>query len=330
MTLSKDQCLNIKGYAMLLIILYNFLRHQIEIDGNEMYFSATYTKDFVENIFTSQGVVYLFSFCGWIGVPLFLFLSGYGLSRKYGDADIHFFNYFKRHCVKLWILLVPIFLLYILINNSIFDHGFSGKAIVAQVFFIINLCNPNAIDPGTYWFFGLILQFYLLFLFLRKKPVLYLAILGIGAMVIDYCVMYFLDESSIRYLKHNCIGWLVPFIIGIWFEKTELQICKSQCVKVLFISVVLFPFALTIKCLSPFTQILAIIIFVCFIYLYTNRVIQYIGVISSSLFVVHPVFRMIINNTMDSKNMLLLASFLYVFLTISGGAIHNYIVNKFK
>ena len=78
------------------------------------------------------------------------------------------------------------------------------------------------------------------------------------------------------------------------------------------------------------TQILAIIILVCFIYLCTNRVIKYIGVIFSSLFVVHPVFRMIVNNTMDSKNMLLLASFLYIFLTISGGAIHNYIVNKFK
>lgn len=92
-----------------------------------------------------------------------------------------------------------------------------------------------------------------------------------------------------------------------------------QNIEILLMSTVLFMLTLTIKFLSPLTTILAIIIFVCITYLRTNNIIKYIGIISPSLFVIHPVSRLIINNTMDCKNMLFLSTLLYLLLTISGG-----------
>ena len=47
--LSKTECNALRGIAILMIILYNFDRHLIPIDGNEMKYSAEYTVLFCQN-----------------------------------------------------------------------------------------------------------------------------------------------------------------------------------------------------------------------------------------------------------------------------------------
>ena len=49
----------------------------------------------------------LFSFLGWIGVPVFVFLTGYGLASKYPcKADIDAYKYLKFNYLKLFLLLL--------------------------------------------------------------------------------------------------------------------------------------------------------------------------------------------------------------------------------
>ena len=86
MELSRQQCDNIKGYAILLIVVHNFVDHLLGIHCNEMAYSQANTDAFLSGVFSSAAVWQLFSFAGWVGVVMFLFLSGYGLMRKYGTA----------------------------------------------------------------------------------------------------------------------------------------------------------------------------------------------------------------------------------------------------
>ena len=45
-------------------------------------------------------------------MALFIFLSGYGLTVKYGTRELRCGPYIKSHLVKLWRLLVPVYIIY--------------------------------------------------------------------------------------------------------------------------------------------------------------------------------------------------------------------------
>lgn len=74
-----------KGVAILFIVLHNLLHWISQIKENEFSYSPEKTKLFFENLVTNADTLWLdiFSFLGWYGVATFLFLSGYGLVKKY-------------------------------------------------------------------------------------------------------------------------------------------------------------------------------------------------------------------------------------------------------
>ena len=55
---------------------------------NEFFFDVGNDQFFLAHIFTSDFVVQLFSYWGHLGVPVFVFLTGYGLSQKYECSPI--------------------------------------------------------------------------------------------------------------------------------------------------------------------------------------------------------------------------------------------------
>ena len=108
--MSKEQSSFIKGLGILLIMVHNFVDILLNIASNEMSFSQKATDAFLAHVFTADSLWYIFSFAGWIGVPLFFFISGYGLTKKYNATNtIKAGTYIKNHVVKLWKLMLPIF-----------------------------------------------------------------------------------------------------------------------------------------------------------------------------------------------------------------------------
>ena len=77
----------LKGYAILFIILHNYC-HLKEFglpQENEMSFTSLNWEIFIQHVTSSPIMLIpdLLSFVGWIGVPVFVFLSGFGLTKKY-------------------------------------------------------------------------------------------------------------------------------------------------------------------------------------------------------------------------------------------------------
>lgn len=74
-----------RGVAIVFIMLHNLLHLVIPTLENEFVFQIERTRFFMNEVFSGgvDVVQDIFSFLGWYGVAVFLFLSGYGLTLKY-------------------------------------------------------------------------------------------------------------------------------------------------------------------------------------------------------------------------------------------------------
>ena len=153
MNLTKEQSLNLKGYAITLIMIHNYVDHVLSSYCNEMGYHQAYTDAFLSRLWPVPSVWHCFAFAGWIGVAVFLMLSGYGLTRKYGGQPVDQRLYVKRHATKLWLLLIPVYLLFVLIYHFGYGEPHNLLSVIAQCSFTINLFsygdNGLIMEPGV-------------------------------------------------------------------------------------------------------------------------------------------------------------------------------------
>ena len=88
--ISKDEGLSMRGIAILCIIFHNFLHLTLHTVENEFTFLEHRAHVFTHCIANNPSwlLADIMSFLGWYGVPIFLFLSGYGLVRKFEGAGV--------------------------------------------------------------------------------------------------------------------------------------------------------------------------------------------------------------------------------------------------
>ena len=333
MNLTKEQCLNIKGLAIFIIMVHNFVDHLLGINCNEMYYTQYVTDAFLANLFTKSSLWYIFSFAGWTVVATFFFLSGYGLSKKYGNQKIGYAAFAKQHVIKLWKLLVPIYLLYVLVSCLIFHTDFSPQSSIAHLTFTINLFKFDnsgfIIDPGVYWFFGAILQFYLIFPIIKNLSTRWLWAILVAFILIYYFNLFVISNDDFsEWTRHNFIGWTVPFVLGMIAARTRISLTKGQCLILFPISLFVLFLCLTHKTLAPFTEVWAIVSFISLVHLFTLRAISYLGIISASVFVIHPFVRMIFYNSFDAEGKVLVLTIAYLIITIILAYLHNKLLKR--
>ena len=192
--LSRTECSALRGIAILGIFLHNYLHWLRQmVKENEYQFhqgNIDRMMDLLRNP-TWDLPLQFFSFFGHYGVPVFLFLSGYGLVQKYENArsaatpstaEESLWQFIKKHFMKLFPMMMLGFTVFAMtdwITPS--RHHWSWSEILGQVSMTINLFpDPDkAIWPGPYWFFGLMMQLYLLYriaLYKRGNRVVWLLI----------------------------------------------------------------------------------------------------------------------------------------------------------
>lgn len=328
-----------KGISILCIILHNIL-HCIYTQENEFAFNL---ENFLElkslTAINSDTIFSYISFWGWYGVPAFIFLSGYGLSKKYESATstpISGRKFLLTHFLKLWCLLMPVFTAYLII---IACKGLPIwiRPALAQSTMLINLIySPTAIKPGVYWYFGLTLQLYAIYYwFCHKKNILYpilLVIISIALMSV-LIVKEGGDSLSLSYVRHNCVGWFMPFVMGIMYSRYAKTTEKSLLFSMLKGGCLLSGLLLLWYCsynvytwlLTPLFSVIVIVAIIKYLSIYAHslyRCFTWLGNISSFLFVIHPLIREFILTT-DATSISLSRLFLYVTLSIAFSIIYK-------
>jgi len=243
--LSRTESSALRGIAILGIILHNYCHFLgFAVKENEYKFDPSRPMQFLDKLFSldSDLFIHFFSFLGHYGVPIFLFISGYGLVKKYeahprggepastkeASPSGRFGGAFiKKHFLKLFRLMIIGYLVFIgiyLLRHSDGAQVYSWDRVLAQLTMTINFFyfDPDhIIKPGPYWYFGLMLQLYILYILVihRWRSNWLLAALAIGSVALESC---FVDSPDwLNYIRYNFIGALLPFCMGIWIARGE-------------------------------------------------------------------------------------------------------------
>lgn len=335
--LSRAECTILRGIAIIGIFLHNFC-HWLGpmVKENEYTFR-------ISNVVRLQGVmafpdeylpVHLLSFFGHYGVPTFLFLSAYGLVLKYeknlsptnsfygGDVPVREdgvghqassrmregFRFVRYQFLKLFRMMIVGYVAFLMINPITPErHHYEFIDIVGQLFMFNNLLpNPDrVIWPGPFWFFGLMLQFYAIYVFLLKGrgwklTVLLMALCTLVQMVCDP------ESDALNRLHYNFIGGMLPFGLGLLMARhcpssLFARMMSWHYAVVAAVSVVVIYFASLNYYSWYFVPVFVCLFCVSFVKILPSCTvtgwIEWIGSISYALFVCHPIVRKIFIQT---------------------------------
>lgn len=329
--LSRAECNLMRGFAIIIIIIDNFahLLRGVFLD-NEYRYNIKVVNGFLNNLAHPDGLLpfNIVSFYCPYGVMLFIFLSGYGLTLKYelGNAkggsckDFVFSHYSKMFIMQLKGL--ALFLtIYLLFNPT---ETLNAVSVFLQALLVVNLSPYHIVYPGVYWFFGMIMEMYVIYrlvLYRRSDTVAWVL------MVVSLVVMALFNPVSARllYLRINCFMAILPFCMGVlaarhldssWLSLNKFLPCLGWFVLAfIFLTLVKFNFyswlimpifvvatAVTIVKMMTRSNLLSVIF-------------GWLGGLSGVLFVVHPSVREILIHRANVSGNYAGMLFLYLFIT---------------
>ena len=224
-SLSLKQIFVIKGIAITMIVMHNYVHSISGIGENEMNYDSNILPNLINLIKINPDALLtgLFSYFGHFGVQLFIFVSGYGLTKQYMTYEnINFKKYILKRIVKIYSLLI--FGLLILFFGTILIESkeqiiLFPKDSLRSLLMLNNFSYDKLYSfVGPWWFFGLIIQLYFIFPFVLKiikqhKSKGFYILLSISFLLIF--LLFPLTESLGFPLFANLPGHLPEFILGI-------------------------------------------------------------------------------------------------------------------
>ena len=339
-TLSRQACNALRGLAIIGIFLHNYCHWLGPIVKENEYQYFQHNVDWLTQVMLNPDLnlpIHLLSFFGHYGVPVFLFLSAYGLVMKYeakphlsteqeaqmynisGKKQANFFHFNWReplrfvryHYLKLFKMMIVGFVAFTMIDYlTPGPRGYSVLATVSMLGMFNNvLPNPDDIIwPGPYWFFGLMLQLYIVYrLFLYRRHWGW----TVGLMAICTGIQLILGfdnpegEAMNRY-RYNFMGGMLPFGLGILYARYGEKILMTFhsnitnligvvfCLSLIYslsgnmIGWTFVPFFICLLCVL-LAELLENVNWLSGVY----KALEWMGTISAALFVCHPITRKI-------------------------------------
>ena len=309
LTLAESKAL--RGIAILGIILHNYCHFLgFAVKENEYTFDGGKPMQLLDRLCSLNHdlFVHILSFFGHYGVPLFLFISGFGLVMKYENKErpsrIGFFSFTWYHYAKLLRLMFLGYIAFAVVSY-LHPHGYHGYTpgrVVAQLLMYINLLpDPDhIIKPGPYWYFGLTLQLYIIYrLCLYRTRSLYVVLLIAACWAVQtvFSPEMIGSVDSLNRIRYNFIGAMLPFGMGMLYARHGMLLPRPRyAVLALMSAVAVFtgsfnfhswlwvPAFIVIGAVSTIKLLPGKLFVPC----------MWVGAISSALFVVHPILREII------------------------------------
>ena len=236
--LTRVECDALRGLAIIGIFLHNYchwLRPVVK-ENEYQYFQRNVDKLYqvLQGPWNELFFFHILSFFGHYGVPVFLFLSAYGLTMKYekqqptvptsmlqSQSSLPVFGFIKYHWVKLFRMMIVGFVAFTMVD-AITDapHDYHVLDIVGQMGLFNNLLpNPDDIIwPGPYWFFGLMIQLYIVY-----RLCLYRRHWAWNVMLIVLCFAIQLscepESEALNRWRYNFIGGMLPFGFGVLYAR---------------------------------------------------------------------------------------------------------------
>lgn len=338
--LSRQNSLILRGLAIVFISLHNFLHLKVfGFSGeNEMSFSPNNAANFIDALSTGTNIAGEFlSHLGWIGVPVFVFLTGYGTTftpTKMDNAEKKI--YIKRNFLKLFILMMPAIIFFAGLDIIKGDLWPQLLKRVSYCTMFTNLAYPYLkCDPGVYWYFSLTFQFYLLWaIFGRyancKNIVVWSLILLAG--LYGLCILG--SPNALSIYRHCFTGWFPVYGIGVCIGTNNnsqiFHTLRNAWVDLLLLAATFVLILIMDRELITwlFIPIISIVLFLIAGQLmlrshFLSEVFRWLGKYSACIFVCHPIARTIILNFFPQQQNLMVTVVLYIITTLAIALYYN-------
>ena len=212
------------------------------------------------------------------------------------------FSFMQHHYKKLFKMMILGFVAFTMIDlMTPHSHHYEASDIVAMLGMFNNLLpRPDAIIwPGPYWFFGLMLQLYLVFrLFIARRHWGWTVGLMVICVALQFC--FGPESEELTRYRYNFMGGMLPFGLGILYARYGRPMdLKTHAA--LFVGSVFMIFWFSMSFIGwTFVPVFICTATVSLVKLFSMRPFQHInkalvwtGGISAALFVCHPITRKI-------------------------------------
>ena len=318
--LTRAECNALRGIAILGIFLHNFCHWLNPVVKENEYQYFQHNVDWfaqcaarVNELFPAHVI----SFFGHYGVPVFLFLSAYGVEMKYGNGQgkapdgrrVVVSSFVRYHYLKLFKMMIVGFICFTVVDAmTAGSWHYNVAQIVGQLLMINNFYDQpdRNIWPGPFWFFGLMLQLYVVY-----RLLLYRRHWGwtVGLMAVCTVAQLFMDSEgeNLNYWRYNFMGGMLPFGLGLLFARYGNKVMLVNLTFGSFLmSWVVCSFFIVSASGSFYTWVIVPAL-VCYASVYFIKtvstlplpwlrarigyVLGWLGNVSASLFVIHPAIR---------------------------------------
>lgn len=312
--LSRKECSAMRGVAILAIMLHNYCHWLKGIVRENEYTWQQFKFDELWHLILNPDELlpmHLVSFFGHYGVPVFLFLSGYGLVKKYEQSklpEIGLWRFIRYNYLKLFRIFIVGFVAFIMLDAITPGiHRYTWIEVVGMLGMFANLFEDpsHVVWPGPYWYFSITLQLYILYrlIFYRWRH------WGVMLAAIVLCwigqLSFENDPVTLERLRYNFIGGMLPFGMGLVLARYEPRlvkdwtITKSPSLIIAWAVNLILAIAFCFMCSSSFGNWLwvpALIVWgtIPLVKLMPERVLSlfvWLGTISAAIFVTHPLVR---------------------------------------
>lgn len=306
-----------RGLAIIGIFLHNYCHWLgFAVKENEYTFTMSKASDLMQALAHPDLnlPIHLVSFFGHYGVPVFLFLSAYGLVMKYekrgalSPKQTNVVPFLKHHYVKLFKMMIVGFVAFTVVDAMTpGSWHYTVTQILAQLCMVNNvLPDPDhQIWPGPYWFFGLMLQLYIVYrLVLARRPWTYTVVL-MAVCVLLQMVMEPDSDAMNRY-RYNFMGGMLPFGLGLLYARyghrlhTGLHggwayacMLLGACLLIYLCSLEFYLWALVPAwvCAAAVCAVRWLAAWPTALHTPVTTVLVWMGQVSAALFVCHPILR---------------------------------------
>ena len=318
--LTRAECNALRGIAILGIFLHNFCHWLNPVVKENEYQYFQHNVDWfaqcaarVNELFPAHVI----SFFGHYGVPVYLFLSAYGLEMKYGNGQgkapdgrrVVVSSFVRYHYLKLFKMMIVGFICFTVVDAmTAGSWHYNVAQIVGQLLMINNFYDQpdRNIWPGPFWFFGLMLQLYVVY-----RLLLYRRHWGwtVGLMAVCTVAQLFMDPEgeNLNYWRYNFMGGMLPFGLGLLFARYGNKVMLVNLTFGSFLmSWVVCSFFIVSASGSFYTWVIVPAL-VCYASVYFIKtvstlplpwlrarigyVLGWLGNVSAALFVIHPAIR---------------------------------------
>ena len=236
--MNKTHCNAIRGLAIAGIFLHNYC-HWLGgvVRENEYTFNGKNASALWHAFEHPDELLplHILSFFGHYGVPLFLFLSAYGLEKKYASLPerIGVARFLASHYRKLFVMMAVGFTAFTMVDlMTPGAYHYTFVNVLAQLTMLNNLLPEpeHAIWPGPYWFLGLMWQLYLIYrLLIYRRHWAVVAALMLTAWLLQ--AMCEPASAVLNQLRYNAVGSLLPF--GACSASLGCAFCRNKHSKAL-------------------------------------------------------------------------------------------------